>query len=69
MLMFLTRVDLIGGEQAEFRSGYSTLNYDFSLKCVIDIYLSKSKKIFTAFIDYRKAFDNIWRIGLRRKLL
>ncbi len=25
--------------------------------------------MFTAFVDYRKAFDNVWRIGLWRKLL
>ena len=26
------------------------------------------KKLFAAFIDYRKAFDNAWRVGLWQKL-
>ena len=69
MSRYLEEYDLIGEEQAGFKSGYSTLDHIFSLKCIIDIYLSKNKHIFTAFIDYRKAFDNIWRIGLWRKLL
>ena len=67
--MYLEEYNLIGEEQAGFRSGYSTLDDIFSIKCIIDIYLSKNKGLFSAFIDYRKAFDNIWRIGLWRKLL
>ena len=51
------------------RSGYSTLDHIFSLKCIIYIYLFKNKIFFTAFIDYPKAFDNICRISLWRKLL
>ena len=57
--MYLEEYDLIGEEQAGFRSGYSTLDHICSLKYIIDIYFSKNKRLFTAFIDYRKAFDNI----------
>ena len=65
----LFRRNLIGAEQAGFRSGYSTLDRIFSLKCITNIYSSKNIRLFTAFIDHCKAFDNIWRIGLWRKLL
>ena len=69
MSRYLDEYDLIGEEQAVFRSGYRTLDHIFSIKCIIDIYLFRNKNIFTASIDYRKAFDNIWRIGLWRKRL
>ena len=60
---------LMGEEQAGFRSGYGTMDHIFTLKCIIDIYLNKKKKLYAAFIDYRKAFDSVWRIGLWQKLL
>ena len=34
------------------------------LKCIIDLYLFRGKKLFCAFIDYKKAFDQ----GRRRFL-
>ena len=45
---YLEEYDLIGEEHAGFRSGYITLDHIFSLKCIIDIYLSKNKRLFTA---------------------
>jgi hypothetical protein len=42
----------------------------FTLKTsIIDQYKQKSKKVFTAFIDLKKAFDTIWRLALFHKLL
>ena len=42
----------------------------FTLKTsIIDQYKQKSKKVFTAFIDLKKAFDTIWRLALFYKLL
>ena len=66
---YLEDYGLLGEEQAGFRSKYSTVDHIFTLKCLLDIYLSKKKKLYAAFIDYKKAFDNIWRIGLWKKLL
>ena len=40
-----------GEKQAGLRSGNSTLDHIFSLKCIIAIYLSKNKRLFTTFID------------------
>lgn len=29
----------------------------------------KKKKLFCAFVDFKKAFDSVWRAGLWKKLL
>ena len=61
--------NIIGEEQTGFRPGYSTMDHIFSLKCIIDTYLSCNKKVFTAFVDYEKAFDRVDRVYLWQKLL
>ena len=56
-------------EQAGFRKNYGTTDHIFNLKCLIDLYLFRGKKLFCAFIDYRKAFDSVNRTHLWQKLL
>jgi len=41
----------------------------FALKALIDLYLSKHKRLFCCFVDYSKAFDTISRTELWFKLL
>ena len=67
--MYLEANALLGEEQAGFREGYSTLDHIFSLHSVIDLFLSQKKRLYCAFIDYRKAFDTIDRSSLWLKLL
>ena len=55
---------LLGEEQAGFREGYSTLDHIFSLHCIIDLFLENKKRLYCAFVDYRKAFDMIDRTSL-----
>ena len=59
----------IGPEQAGFRSGFSTTDHMFALKSLIDIYLSKRKRLYCCYIDYSKAFDTISRSELWFKLI
>ena len=66
---FLESNDLLGEEQAGFRAGYSTLDHIFSLHCLIDLYLNNKKRLYCAFIDYKKAFDMVDRCSLWQKLL
>ena len=66
--------NIIGEEQAGFRSGYSTHDHIFVLHSIIDLYLNKfhknkKKRLFCAFIDYRKAFDLVDRACLWTKLI
>ena len=40
----------------------------FNLKCLIYLYLFRGRKLFCAFIDYKKAFDSVNRAYLWLKL-
>ena len=48
---------------------YSTNDHLFTLRNLIDIYLSNHRKLYCAFVDYRKAFDSVHRISLWGKLI
>ena len=37
----------------------STLNHIFTLHLIIELYLHSDKRVYTVFIDYKKAFDFI----------
>ena len=65
----LNENNLLGEEQAGFREGYFTLDHIFCLNCIIDLALSQKKRLYCAFIDYRKAFDTVNRSSLWLKLL
>ena len=66
---FVNENNIIGPEQAGFRSGFSTLDHIFSLKTLIDIYLNKHKRLYCWYVDYSKAFDTVSRTELWSKLL
>ena len=66
---FVENNQIIGPEQAGFRSGSSTTDHMFALKSLIDIYLSDRKRLYCCYIDYSKAFDTISRSELWSKLL
>ena len=58
---FVEDMELIGPEQAGFRSGYSTVDHIFVLNYLIDFYLFCKKRLYASFIEYKKAFDSIQR--------
>ena len=69
--------NILGEEQAGFRRNRSTLDHVFTLYAMIQKQLVKHKKLYVAFIDFRKAFDGISReklwsvlrnIGIRGKM-
>ena len=70
---FIHQNDILGQEQAGFRSFFSTSDHIFVLNIIIDLYLNKikkkSKRLYCAFIDYEKAFDLIDRTLLFTKLI
>ena len=66
---YLENMNILAEEQAGFRKGYSTTDHIFNLKCVIDLYLFRGKKLYCAFIDYKKAFDSVNRVYLWQKLI
>ena len=66
---YLESMNLLCEEQAGFRKKYGTTDHILNLKCIIDLYLFGGKKLFCAFIDYKKAFDSVNRSFLWQKLL
>ena len=59
----------INESQEGLRHGYSTNDNIFSLYSIFDFLTLKKKTMFCVFIDFEKAFDTVWREGLRCKLL
>ena len=66
---YLDAWSIIGEEQAAFREGYGTMDHVFVFNEIINLYLSKKKRLYACFIDYEKAFDTIDRVALWGKLL
>ena len=62
-------IDLIKENQSGFRANYSTVDNMFVLYSLMELSFLKKKKMFCAFIDFKAAFDKVWRLGLWRKLL
>jgi hypothetical protein len=70
--------NIIGEEQAGFRKEYSTTDHVFTLMATVQKQLVRHRKLYVAFIDFRKAFDSVsrgklWTIlqknGLNGKIL
>ena len=66
---YVEATGILGEEQAGFREGYSTTDHVFTLYSIIDLYLHKKKRVYCAFVDYKKAFDLIDRTSLWTKLI
>ena len=60
---------LITESQVGFRAGYSTTDNIFVLHVLTNIMMHMKKKLFCAFIDFKQAFDTVWRTGLWGKIL
>lgn len=67
---FLSDNGIIHETQICFRRGQRTSDHSFVLKCIINKYLKLvKKKIYSCFIDFRKAFDTVTHAGIMFKLL
>ncbi len=66
--VFCDLFNVIDENQAGFRKSYSTTDHIFLVKSLIDLFKFQKKRLFCAFVDYKKAFDVVWRAGLWQKL-
>ncbi|MES9884249.1 MAG: reverse transcriptase family protein [Sedimenticola sp.] len=66
---FLEYEEIMKENQAGFRKGYSTTDHVFVLHSLIEMLKQHKKKLFCCFVDFSKAFDSVWRVGLWQKLL
>ena len=60
--------NIIDEEQAGFRKGYSTIDNMFILQSIVQRYLNRKRKLYVAFVDFRKAFDTVDRSALWKVL-
>jgi len=66
---FLETNNLLSTNQGGFRKNYRTIDHIFILRTIINKYIYKcKKKIYVCFIDFKKAFDSVWRSALFLKL-
>ena len=61
--------NIIKYNQIGFRKGFRTSDHIFTLKTIIDEAFMKKQKIYVCFIDFKKAYDSVWRNGLFYKLI
>ena len=54
----------ISEEQAGFRPGRSTIDQLFTIRQVTEKYIEGNQTCYINFIDYKQAFDSVWRQGL-----
>ena len=55
--------------QTGFKKNYSTIDNSFSIHILFELLKLKKQKLYCMFIDFEKAFDNVWRKALWFKLL
>ena len=60
---------IIRKEQIGFKKLSRPSDHLLVLKTLIDIYNNEGKKLFACFVDFQKAFDSVWRVGMFYKLI
>lgn len=66
---YLETYQLLNKNQAGFRKKHSTVDHIFVLHTLAEICKRRNKKLFCCFVDFQKAFDSVWRVGLWSKLV
>ena len=66
---YVQQTNLINQAQIGFKKYSRTSDHVFTLKSLINKYVYDNKnKLYTCFVDFKKAFDSIWHNGLFYKL-
>jgi hypothetical protein len=69
LLHFLRENNILSKCQIGFLTNYSTTGHIFTPHTLIDKQINQNKsKVFSCFVDFKKAFDSIWHEGLLYKL-
>ena len=69
LLCLINEKNILKNNQIGFRKGFRTADDVLTIKTLMDKYLSENKKLYFCFVDFRKAYDNIWRKALFEKFL
>ena len=68
MQIFLQEQGTIKEKQIGFRKGFRTSDHMFVLKTIVDSHIKKKRKLYTCFIDLKKAFDSVRREAMFYKV-
>ena len=66
---FIETHSILHYNQLGFRKGFRPADHVFTLKTLIDQTFYEKEELFACFVDFRKAYDLVWRDGLFYKLL
>ncbi|CDQ91392.1 unnamed protein product, partial [Oncorhynchus mykiss] len=70
LIHFLNANNVLSKCQIGFKPNYRTTDHVFTLHTLIDNQTNQNKgKVFSCFVDFKKAFDSIWHEGLLYKLM
>ena len=58
------KTSLISYAQFGFRKGQSTVDAMFALQSIVHMYLTRTQRLYVAFIDLKECFDSIYRNGM-----
>ena len=61
--------EVIRLEQIGFKKKSRPSDHLLVLRTLIDVYNNAGKKLYTCFVDFRKAFDSVWRTAMFYKLI
>lgn len=65
---FVTEHNILTESQIGFRKTYRPTDHIFTLKSIIDKYLRSKDRVYSCFVDLRKAFDTVWREAMSAKI-
>ncbi|MCG8046717.1 MAG: reverse transcriptase domain-containing protein [Candidatus Thiodiazotropha endolucinida] len=65
---YAEKYEVISHSQSGFRKGFSTVDNLYVIQSLIEMMKTNKNKLYCAFIDFKQAFDNVWRNGLWIKL-
>ena len=65
---FIINKNILSPNQIGFRKGFRTADHIFVLKTLVTKITRQNKKLFTAFIDFKKAYDTVNRTILLERL-
>ena len=66
---FCNQQGIIHFNQIGFTKDFRPADHVFTLKTLVDKSLHDNKPLHVCFVDFRKAYDSVWRDGLYKKLL
>ena len=66
---FCDKHKLISDSQIGFKKKARTIDHVFVVNTLFESFCKNGKKLYLCFIDFKKAYDSVWRDGLLYKLL